>query len=116
VFRIEFYESQDGSKPVENFLDSLDDKMAAKLMGLMEILEEKGTELRAPYTKCLEDGIFEQRCKQGSGITRVLFFFYAGGRIIITNGFVKKTQKTPRHELGTAKIRRNDWIRRQEGR
>lgn len=69
AFEIEFYSSEDGREPVAEFLDS---KMSAKLVGLMEILEEKGTELRMPYSEHLEDGIFELRCKQGSNITRVI--------------------------------------------
>ena len=56
-FIIEFYETEDGKEPVKEFLDSLDDKMAAKLIGLMEVLEEKGTELRKPYSEHLDDGI-----------------------------------------------------------
>ena len=64
AFEIEFYSSEDGREPVAEFLDSLDSKMSAKLVGLMEILEEKGTELRMPYSEHLEDGIFELRCKQ----------------------------------------------------
>ena len=63
AFEIEFYSSEDGREPVAEFLDSLDSKMSAKLVGLMEILEEKGTELRMPYSEHLEDGIFELRCK-----------------------------------------------------
>ena len=50
AFEIEFYKTKDGKEPVADFLDSLDDKMAAKLVGLMEVLEEKGTELRMPYS------------------------------------------------------------------
>ena len=96
------------------FLDSLDRKMNAKLIGLMELLEEKGTELREPYSAPLEDGIFELRCKLGSNITRALYFFYVGKRIVVTNGFVKKTQKTPPGEIKLAKDRRKDWIERQE--
>ena len=71
AFEIEFYKTKDGKEPVVDFLDSLDDKMAAKLVGLMEVLEEKGTELRMPYSEYLDDGIFELRCKQGSNITIV---------------------------------------------
>lgn len=41
AFEIEFYKTKDGKEPVVDFLDSLDDKMAAKLVGLMEVLEEK---------------------------------------------------------------------------
>ena len=107
-----FYSSEDGKEPVADFLDSLDDKMSAKLVGLMEILEEKGTELRMPYSEHLEDGIFELRCKQGSNITRVMYFFYVGKKIVATNGFVKKTKKTPVKELKLAKERRADWLNR----
>ncbi|MBS6138903.1 hypothetical protein GKG26_11410 [Megasphaera sp. BIOML-A1] len=72
-------------------------------------------ELREPYTKPLEDGIFELRCKQANNITRALFFFYIRGQIVVTNGFTKKTQKTPQKEIVLAKKRRTDYIRRMEG-
>ena len=111
AFEIEFYSSEDGGEPVAEFLDS---KMSAKLVGLMEILEEKGTELRMPYSEHLEDGIFELRCKQGSNVTRVMNFFYVGKKIVATNGFVKKTQKTPAKELKLAKERRADWLSRHK--
>jgi phage-related protein len=68
--------------------------------------------MRAPYTKYLEDGIFELRTKQGSNISRVLFFFYYGGKIILTNGFIKKSQKTPRREIDLAKKYRSDYLER----
>jgi len=112
LFELELYETERGDQPVAEFLDSLEPKMNAKLVGMMELLEELGTALREPYTAALSDGIFELRCKQGSSITRVLFFFYVGRRIVVTNGFVKKTQKTPREEIRLAKERRKDWMRR----
>ena len=114
MFKLEFYETEDGKHPVEEFLDSLDTKMNAKMVGLMELLEEKGTELRMSYSQHLEDGIFELRCKQGSNITRALYFFYIGKRIVVTSGFVKKTQKTPPGEIQLAKDRREDWTIREE--
>lgn len=114
MFNVEFYETSDGKVPVSDFLDSLDDKMNAKMVGLMTLLEEKGNSMREPYSAPLDDGIFELRCKMGSNITRALYFFYFGGTIVITNGFVKKTRKTPRRELELAKTRRTDWIMRQE--
>lgn len=67
--------------------------MRAKLLGIIEILEESGNLLREPYSKHLEDGIFELRGKVGNNISRVMYFFYVGNRIILTNGFIKKTQK-----------------------
>jgi phage-related protein len=112
AFEIEFYSSEDGREPVAEFLDTLDPKMTAKLVGLMEILEEKGTELRMPYSEHLEDGIFELRAKQGNDISRVLYFFVLGKKAILTNGFMKKTKKTPKNEIELAKRYRKDYLNR----
>lgn len=60
----------------------------------------------------IEDGIFEIRCKVGNNISRVLYFFYFEGKIILTNGFVKKTQKTPTEEIKLAKKYRADFKER----
>ena len=111
-FEVIFFEKTSGESPVINFLASLNVKMRAKMVGLLEILEEKGNLLREPYSKHLEDGIFEIRCKQGNDITRILFFFYYEGKIILTNGFVKKTQKTPREEINLTKARRKEYFER----
>ncbi len=73
-FEVIFYEKENGDCPVEEFINSLDVKMRAKMVGLLELLEEKGNQLREPYSKLIDDGIFEVRCKVGNNITRVLFF------------------------------------------
>lgn len=111
-FELIAYERENGEVPVEEFLNSVNPKMRAKIYGLMGILQEKGNTLREPYSKHLEDGIFELRCKFGSDITRVLYFFYYERKIIMTNGFIKKTQKTPKKEIQIAKDRREDFVER----
>ena len=114
-FTVIAYEKENGECPVEDFINSLDVKMRAKTYGLLKILQEKGNMLREPYSKHLEDGIFELRCKVGSNITRILYFFYYEGKIVLTNGFVKKTRKTPQEEINLAKERRADYIERTCG-
>lgn len=111
-FDVDFFRKQDGSCPVEDFLDTLDTKMRAKILRLVMLLEQNGNELREPYSKPLGDGIFELRAKQGSDITRVLYFFVIGHKIILTNGFIKKSLKTPRSEIELAKRYRADYLSR----
>ena len=113
-FNVEFYTRKDESKPAKEFLLNLDKKMLAKIMGEISLLEEYGNLLREPYSKHLEDGIFELRAKVGNDISRVLYFFYYEQRIILTNGFIKKTQRTPKNIIETAKKYRNDFLERND--
>jgi len=115
-YKVEFYVSDNGEIPVKEFLLSLDKKMRAKLIGIMDILEDYGNQLREPYSKSLGDGIFEIRGKVGTDITRVLYFFYHEKRIVFTNGFIKKTDKTPQGEIEKAKSYRQIFLRRESER
>ncbi len=115
-FEIVFYEKENGNCPVKEILDSLDMKMKAKMVALLELLEEKGNRLGEPYSKMLEDGIFELRCRIGNNSIRMIYFFYFAGKIVLTNGFVKKTNKTPRTEIKIAKRRKSDYIERMNQR
>lgn len=55
------------------------------------------------YSDHLVDRIFEIRAKVGSDIARVLYFFVIGKKIVLTNGFIKKTQKLLRMKLNQRK-------------
>ena len=112
MFQVEFYEKEDGDIPVEKFLNSLDIKMRNKILMILNVLQERGNQLREPYSKHLEDGIFEVRGKVGNDISRVLYFFYYNGKIIMTNGFIKKTQKTPKSEIELGKKYRKEYLER----
>ena len=113
-FEVEFYTKENGEQPAKEFLLSLNTKMRAKMMSSMSILQDYGYELREPYSKHLEEGIFELRAKVGTDISRVLYFFYVDRLIILTNGSIKKTQKTPPGEIEKAKRYRADHLRRRE--
>lgn len=113
-FEIVFYENEQGEKPVKLFLDRLEPKMRAKMLLSIQIVRENGHMTRMPYSEELEDGIFELRAKVGSDISRVLYFFVIGKKIVLTNGFIKKTQKTPRAEIERAKKYRTDYQKRKE--
>ena len=112
-FEIIFYEKEDGTMPAQDFLDSLDDKMRAKMILTVDMLKNKGNRLREPYSKPLDDGIMELRAVVGTNISRVLYFFIVGQKVILTNGFIKKTQKTPKKEITLAKKYRDDYIARE---
>lgn len=111
-YTIEFYSTATRIEPAKIFIEGLEPKMIAKLLRVIELLENNGPDVREPYSKYLREDIFEIRVKQGNNIVRVLYFFAIGGRIILTNGFLKKTVKTPKREFEKAKKYKNDYERR----
>ena len=68
------------------------------------------------YLKKLEgtDGLWEVRAEFGGDAFRLFGFWEAGRLIILTNGFAKKTPKTPERELALAEQRRRDYLNRRK--
>lgn len=115
-FEIIFYEKEDGTEPAKEFILSLDKKMRTKMLRIIEMLQNNGYELREPYSKSVSEGSLELRAKVGSDISRVMYFFVIGKKAVLTNGFIKKTQKTPKEEIERAKRYRADFLSRKENR
>ena len=111
---VEFYDLPDGREPATEFINAQTNRMAAKIVRTISLLEEKGISLREPYSKPLGDGIFELRTILGSDISRVLYFFMIGKKAVLTNGFIKKQDKTPPGEIVLAKKYRAEYLSREE--
>ncbi len=109
-----FYKTSDGEEPVKEFILDLEPKMRARVYRSINLLSEFGHMLREPDSKSLGDGIFELRIQQGNDISRVLYFFYVGDKAVLTNGFIKKSQKTPANVIERAKRYRSDFLNREE--
>ncbi len=86
------------------------EKVRDKIIWTLELIEELE---RVPetYLKHIEntDGLYEIRVQQASDIFRIFCFFDQGQLIILTNGFQKKTQKTPKKEIEKAIKIKNEY-------
>jgi phage-related protein len=107
-YTIEYVELEHDIKPFKEFTLSLSLslKERAKLFETINyFLELKNNNLpiKENLSKHLEDGIFELRTHLSDKIARTLYYYQVGQRIIITHGFIKKTQKTPKAEINRAK-------------
>ena len=112
--QVVYYQKENGEIPLRSFIDSLDVKMAAKVIWTIKLFQEEGCDLRLRYSEYLIDGIYELRAKQGNNISRVMYFFVIGNKAVLTHGFTKKTQKTPIKEIERAKRYRDDYMKQQE--
>lgn len=112
---IKFYRRPNGQSPIEEFLDSLTGKQAQKVLWVLELIEELETIPRQYFKKLVDsEGIWEVRVQFGNDIFRLLGFFDDGTLLILTNGFAKKTQKTPPQEIAIAIRRKNDYLARRK--
>ncbi|OZB04325.1 MAG: hypothetical protein B7X54_08115, partial [Idiomarina sp. 34-48-12] len=93
TWKISFY------KGVDDDLLNLPPKIQARIIRLLELIEDHGPNLGPPHTKALGDGLFEIRAKATEGIGRGIFCHLQNDEIYVLNIFVKKSQKTPRKEL-----------------
>jgi len=74
------------------------------------LLEEFGHKLPQPHAKYLGDSIFELRFSGVEGSVRVLYFFFHQDKAILTNGFLKKNNRTPKREKELAIERRKTFL------
>ncbi|MCP4106638.1 MAG: type II toxin-antitoxin system RelE/ParE family toxin [Desulfobacteraceae bacterium] len=116
-YEAEFAELENGEKPFEEFVLNLPVKERAKLFETINYfleLKNRNLPIKESLSKHLEDGIFELRTSFREKIARTLYFYQIGSKIIITHGFIKKTQKTPRKEIKKAKTIREEYNRRSD--
>lgn len=99
------------NKYTQEFILSQDIDSQAEIRQSLKLLSEYGLTLGIPHIKPLENKIYELRVKTKDKGYRLLYFAYVNRTFIFTNGFIKKTQKTPRKELDKAIKRMNDFIR-----
>ena len=84
---------------------ALPEGLSGRYFALTDRMELHGANLGLPHTKAFGDGLFELRLKSIEGIARIFYCTLVGRRIVMLHSFVKKSQKTPLHELRIAENR-----------
>jgi len=112
---IHFYRLPNNSSPVEEYLDTLTGKQARKVLWVLRLIEDLEVVPRQYLKKLVgTDDIWEVRIQFGGNIFRLLGFFESGKLLILTNGFKKKTQKTPQQEIELAVRRKKEYEARRK--
>ena len=111
---VQFYRLPNGKSPVEQYLDSLSGKQAQKIVWVLKLIEDLEIVPQQYFKKLVDsENIWEVRVQFGGDIFRLLGFVDGGIFLILTNGFTKKSPKTPLNELELATRRKNDYLARR---
>lgn len=108
-YRIEYYTTPEGESLVDEFFEDINETHQGKILKWFGCLGEQGPNLPRPYADILEGKIRELRIAIAHHQYRFLYFFH-GKFIVITHGFLKKTDKVPQAEIERAKRYMADWI------
>ena len=109
---VEYFELKENCYPVLDFVKSIEnEKLAAKIIMMIDVLEQVGIFIKGPYVKHINNGIYELRIKHGSNIARI-FYFYDSNRIILTNGYIKKKNRLSKRDFEKALLYRAKYYER----
>ncbi len=99
---IEFYKSQDS-------------KVQLKIKYVLDLVRFE-RQVPIKFFKKLEsaNGIYEVRVITSQKSIWILFFQDEGILVVLTNAFVKKTQKTPKNEIKNAENLKTEYLKQKE--
>lgn len=108
-----FYKEEgSGNEPVRKWLLSLNKEDRQKIGNDLRTVQV-GWPLGMPLVRSLGGGLWEVRSRILHGIARIIFIT-SDGEIVLLNGFIKKSQKTPAEELDLARKRAKKY-KKEEG-
>lgn len=116
MYKIRFYKNAAGEQPIKEYIKELKKKAKTskdarikfeKINEYIEFLADYGTIVGMPYVKCIDGEIWELRPLSD----RILFFCWNGEEYVMLHYFRKKTQKTPKREIDTAKKRMKEILK-----
>lgn len=88
----------------EKFLDKLNFEDKVSLLETIDYIEDIGIVEAGKnlLVASLGNGLYEIRARLGNNIQRAIYFHLKNNKYVITHGFTKKTQKTPKPEIDKA--------------
>jgi len=82
------------------FIESLEKSTIAKVLRVVDLLEQFGRDLQMPHSRMVRKNLFELRIRGRQEVR--IFYTFQQSKIILLHGFIKKSQKTSRKEIELA--------------
>ncbi len=92
---------EEGSVPLLEWLDGLPERAQDKITARIELLAERGHELRRPHCDYLEQEVYELRVRLGHVQYRILYGFVGRNVVLLSHGCTKE-DAVPKSEIARA--------------
>lgn len=104
-----FFKTEAGNEPVREWLLGLN-KAAKKAIGEDVMTVQFGWPVGMPLVKNMKQGLWEIRVNLPDKRIARLLFFMEKHTLVLVHGFIKKTMKTPKEDLGLAVKRKKEYL------
>jgi len=111
AYRAYFYLRSSGRSPLADYLKSIKSvEIITAIEALIARLIDSNCSLGPPYIKPVAKKIYELRLAHYTGNYRVFYFIIQKGKIVLLDGYTKKTDKIPRRILKRIKNYYFDYL------
>lgn len=110
MHKVLFYETASGNKVVKDWLKNFN-KEDRSILGEDLLTVQLGFPLGLPLCRSLGGSLWEVRSSLTSRVeARMIFYFDSAEQaLVVLNGFIKKSQKTPKSEIELALRRKREF-------
>lgn len=109
-WNIAYYKTDSGSAPVIDYINIQEPNRICRIRNSLRLLKEFGigkSQLNARKLRGVRyKGLYELRIDN----SRIIYFLYPERKFVLVHAFTKKSKKTPKKELETARKRMIDYI------
>jgi len=108
--RVIYYTSLNHKNPIDDFLNSLNQKQQSKILRVFQSINDYGLSSALPHVKKLTGTPLWEIRILGKDNIRILYILPSKQVVLVLHGFIKKTQKTSGKEIKIAIKRFNDYL------
>lgn len=104
--RIRFYQTQNGARPVQKYIDGLSNEESAKVVAAIDDMRMLGMEGSNLVFRHIEGKLWEIKFP----IHRIFYVILIGPEMILLHAYKKQSQKAPKKEIETALRRMKETL------
>lgn len=108
-WKIDYYKTPSGRKPVQEFIENLQEKTRTRVFNTLELLAEFGPILKMPHAKKVTGTSLWELRVLGEASLRFFYVAKIGQSFLLLHGFTKRKQKIPKKEMKIASERLKEY-------
>jgi phage-related protein len=110
MWEVVYYKTDSGRIPVLDYIEQQEAIRIAKIRNAFRLIKEFGVEEFQLYTKKIKGSRYKGLYQLTIESSRIIYTVVSENKLVLIHVFTKKTNRTPKQELETARQRMKDYL------